>query len=65
MIEFLIMNEASRRRSPLFVSAALLALAVGACSDTWHGAKEDTRDNVKATGQAIERAGETIERQTE
>jgi len=59
------MNEAFGRRGPLIVPAALLALAVGACSETWHGAKEDTQENVKATGQAIEKAGETIERQAE
>lgn len=39
----------------ILVSLFLLALAssVGACSDTWHGAKQDTGDNLRSTGNAV------------
>lgn len=45
--------------------AILLALGMAACGDTWRGVKEDTRDNVRATGEGIEDAGEAIERQAD
>ncbi len=46
--------------------AMLMALALlGACSSTWGGVKEDTRDNVKAVGQGVQKAGEKIEKQAE
>lgn len=42
---------------------ALLAVAgfVTACGDTWQGMKQDTKDNVEATGKAMEDAGEKME----
>jgi predicted small secreted protein len=45
--------------------ATLLALGLAACSKTWEGAKEDTRENVKTTGQGLEKAGENIQKQTQ
>lgn len=46
----------------LVISAAMLTFisAVGACSDTWHGVKKDTGDNLQTTGQAIDNAGEKV-----
>ena len=39
----------------LIVSLFLLSLVTGiaACSDTWNGAKQDTGDNLRHTGDAI------------
>ena len=42
------------------LAVSLLPLGLAACSGTWEGAKQDTRENVKATGQGIEKAGEKI-----
>lgn len=36
----------------LFVLSFVLTL--GACGDTWRGAKKDTSDNLKATEEAID-----------
>ena len=44
-----------------FVSL-LLAAALTGCGDTWSGLKKDTGDNVEATGEAIEKAGEKIKK---
>ncbi len=41
---------------------ALMAVGiVAACSDTWSGVKKDTKDNVEATGEAMQKTGEAIE----
>lgn len=45
--------------------ACLLTLGVAACSNTWRGAKEDTQENVKTTGQGLEKAGENIQKRTQ
>lgn len=47
------------------LAAPLLAVGVGACSETWKGVKEDTKENVHTTGQGVEKAGENIKKQTE
>jgi predicted small secreted protein len=36
------------------LAASLLTLAVAACNETWEGAKEDTRENVK-TSEGLEK----------
>jgi predicted small secreted protein len=46
------------------LAASLMAMSLAACSETWRGAKEDTRENVETTGQGIEKAGEDIQKQT-
>ena len=56
-------NLKSARLSVLV--ASLLTLSVAACSNTWEGAKEDTRENVKTTGQGMEKAGENIQKRTQ
>jgi predicted small secreted protein len=38
----------------------MIAGAVAACGDTWSGMKQDTKDNVEATGEAMEDAGEEV-----
>jgi predicted small secreted protein len=52
-----------------FVATATAVMAVGlmlaACGDTWKGAKKDTRDNVKATGEGVEGAGKAIKKSVE
>jgi predicted small secreted protein len=47
------------------VAPVLVAFGVAACSDTWEGMKEDTRENVQTTGEGIEKAGENIKKQTQ
>ena len=39
------------------VFVALFAIFLAGCSSTWEGVKEDTGDNMEATGKAIEEAG--------
>ena len=41
----------------IMVSLFLLSLvtSVAACSDTWQGAKQDTGDNLRKTGDAIDK----------
>ena len=48
---------------PRLAALAVLLLASGlaACGDTWRGAKQDTGDNLKATGQAVEKVGEKVQ----
>ena len=43
------------------LAAFLLATTLTACGDTWRGAKQDTSDNLKATGQAVEKTGDKVE----
>jgi hypothetical protein len=40
--------------------ATLLLGALAGCGDTWQGVKKDTGDNLEATGEAVEKAGEKI-----
>jgi predicted small secreted protein len=46
------------------ITAALFILSfafiLGACGDTWRGAKKDTGENMEKTGAAIEKAGEKV-----
>jgi predicted small secreted protein len=53
----------SHARRMLFALAALLftTATLTACGDTWRGAKEDTGDNLKATGRTLENAGEKVQ----
>lgn len=48
----------------LIVSMFILsfASALGACGDTWRGAKKDTGENMQSTGSAIENAGEKVKK---
>ncbi len=41
----------------IIVSLFLLSFAtsIAACSDTWNGARQDTGDNLRSTGDAISR----------
>lgn len=50
-----------RPRLAALVAALLLASSLSACGDTWRGAKQDTSDNLKSTGQTLENAGEKVE----
>jgi predicted small secreted protein len=49
------------RRLLLLLAAILLTGSMTACGDTWRGAKEDTSDNLKATGTAVQKAGQKVE----
>ena len=35
------------------IAVVALPLLLSACGDTWRGAKEDTRDNLEATKDAV------------
>lgn len=48
------------RRLMLLAPVALL-LGLSACGDTWRGLREDTGQNLEATGGALESAGEEAE----
>jgi hypothetical protein len=43
-----------------FLVLGLLVVGLAACGDTWQGLKQDTGENVEATGRVIERAGEAV-----
>lgn len=50
------------RRLLLTLAALFLAAStLTACGDTWRGAKEDTGDNLKSTGQTLQNAGEKVQ----
>jgi predicted small secreted protein len=48
----------------LVISLFILSFAAGlsACGDTWRGVKKDTGENMEATGDAIEDAGEKVKK---
>jgi predicted small secreted protein len=48
------------RRTLAIVSVVAFAASLSACGDTWRGVKQDTGENMKATGQAIEKGGEKV-----
>jgi predicted small secreted protein len=43
-----------------FLVLGLLVVTLAACGDTWEGLKRDTGENLEATGQVIEDAGEAV-----
>jgi hypothetical protein len=43
-----------------FLVLGLLVVTLAACGDTWEGLKQDTGENVEATGRAIEKVGEAV-----
>lgn len=47
------------------VASLLLTFGAASCSDTWEGVKQDTKENVKTTGEGIEKAGQNIEKQVQ
>ncbi|MFL5334665.1 MAG: hypothetical protein ACJ8H8_16100 [Geminicoccaceae bacterium] len=50
------------RRLLLAMAAMLFTVStLTACGDTWRGAKEDTSDNLKASGNAVHKAGQKVE----
>lgn len=42
------------------MALGILTISLAACGDTWEGLKQDTGDNLEATGEAIDKAGEDI-----
>ena len=49
------------RKHILTSLAVLFSLGLlASCGNTWDGAKQDTKENVEATGEAIEKSGEAI-----
>ena len=55
------MTDTRASRLALLTVLVLLAGSLGACGDTWRGAKQDTGDNLKSTGQTLENAGEKVQ----
>jgi predicted small secreted protein len=51
----------ARSRLLARVTALLVASTLSACGDTWRGAKQDTSDNLKSTGETLENTGEKVE----
>ena len=51
----------ARRLALACVAIQLTLSTLTACGDTWRGAKQDTSDNLKSTGQTLENAGEKVE----
>ena len=50
----------THRRWLAALAAILLLPALAACGDTWSGLRKDTGDNIQATGNALEKAGEKV-----
>ena len=48
------------RRIVAFLSVFVLAGFLAGCGDTWDGLKEDTGRNLKKTGEALDKAGESV-----
>ncbi len=48
------------RKAILTLAALSVATLVGACSDTWHGMKKDTGDNMNSVGSSIDNAGDRV-----
>lgn len=42
------------------MALGVLTVSLAACGDTWEGVKTDTGQNMEATGQAVEDAGEAV-----
>jgi len=42
-------------------SLLVLTLALAACGDTWRGAKQDTGDNMRATGETLNQGGAAVQ----
>jgi predicted small secreted protein len=59
------MAERLKRLRNLGIVAVLVGFSVAACGDTWQGVKEDTKENVDATGKGIEKAGENIQKKVD
>lgn len=38
-----------------------IGVALTACSQTWSGVQQDTRENVETVGRGVEKAGEKIQ----
>jgi predicted small secreted protein len=43
------------------LALCFMTLALSACGNTWQGLRQDTGQNVEATGEAMEDAGERIQ----
>ncbi len=50
------------RRIILSLFVLSFVSALGACSDTWHGVKKDTGENMEKAGGAIESAGGSVKK---
>jgi predicted small secreted protein len=48
------------RRLIMSLFVLSFTVALGACGDTWRGAKKDTGENMQKTGGAITKAGEKV-----
>lgn len=44
-----------KKTATLIAITTVSALALSACSSTWNGVKEDTRENVQAVGDGVEK----------
>ena len=43
------------------LALGLMTVTLAACGDTWEGMRQDTSDNLEATGEAMEDAGEAVD----
>jgi hypothetical protein len=45
---------------PQVLALCFLTFALAACGSTWEGLKQDTGDNLEATGEVLEDAGDAV-----
>lgn len=48
------------RRALVVLAVIAFAAGLAGCGDTWEGFKKDTSENLKKTGDALERAGDNL-----
>jgi predicted small secreted protein len=48
------------KKSLALVALLVFSLGLAACGDTWRGLKQDTGENLEATGKAVENTGEKV-----
>jgi hypothetical protein len=54
------MIMSSLRQSLAILSVIAFAIGVAGCGSTWEGLKADTSKNLEKTGEAIDKAGESM-----
>jgi predicted small secreted protein len=53
--------DSRMKRYTLWFSSLATCLVLAACSNTWYGVKEDSREITQSVGKGLEKAGEKIQ----